>query len=326
MAGTFHAFCAKLLETHGAAVGVRSPLRILDDPRQREAVIAAIAGAGVALPAEERAQARLLRYVKEAISVRKRGAASPRPPAFRSPIPDDALERIADAYRQTLADKDALDYDDLLVRAVQLLREDRATAESMHRRLRFVFIDEFHDVSAEQYRLIQLLLPPRAPDRQLMAVADPDQSIFGWRGAHAAEALGRLRRDYRPARHILTRNHRSTPEIIAAADAVMADHRSTHRSAPASPSGFAVACWEFADEEEEAEDVARLIERGRAAGGYTYGDFAILYRSHARAASVEAALLARGIPVWRVQQGRFYDQPEVQEGLRYLDLTLALHD
>ncbi len=323
-AGTFHAYCADLLESHGAAVGVRRPLRIYDEPRQREALIAAIAASGIALPADERTQRQFIRDLRNAISARKRGAPwFPKSP-FRSQMSDDALDWIADAYDRLLGD--ALDYDDLILRAAELLRQDQATAESLHYRLRFVFIDEFHDVSAEQYDLIQLMLPPRAADRQLMAVADPDQSIYGWRGAHAIETLDRLRRDYRPAPHILTRNHRSTPEIVAAADAVMADHRDTRRSTAAGGSGFRVACFAFDGEDAEADAVARLVERARADGGYTFGDIALLYRSHARADRVEAALLEHGIPVWRLQQDRFYDQPEVQEGLRYLDLALALHD
>jgi DNA polymerase III epsilon subunit-like protein len=215
-----------------------------------------------------------------------------------------------------------LDFDDLISAAIRLLDEDEPTVTIVRNRWRFVFVDEFHDLSPEQYHLLGLLAPSRAPDRQVMSVADTQQAIYAFRGADAIRLLDRYTRDYRPQVHRLTVNYRSTEQIVRAAGRLMPKDGAL----VVNPPGQEVTCYGCKTAQEEAERVASWVDRARATGRYDYADIAILFRAHRRADLVEQTLLARGIPLRRVQQNRFFNDPAVREALRYLDLIAAMRD
>lgn len=324
-AGTFHAVCADLLREHGAAIGLRSAPRIVDERRQSDLLERAVHLAGFVLPEREFG---FLREVKQRISRRKCGGLDQAPRQAGDKLDDEIVGLVDRAYCDLLEEAGALDFDDLIVTAIRLLAEVQPTADAMHGRLRAVFVDEFHDVSPEQYELLRRLAPPRAPGRQVMAVADPDQAIFGFRGASAPRMLTQLRRDYRPVRHGLTTNFRSSESIVRAAQHLRAGRIPAEITVVPGTDGpgYLVACLQYPDEEREAEALAKLVERARATGAYGYGDIAILYTRHKRANAAEGALIRHRIPVWRVEPGRFFAEPEVQEALRYLELVATLHD
>ncbi|MEA2511359.1 MAG: ATP-dependent helicase UvrD/PcrA, partial [Thermomicrobiales bacterium] len=186
-------------------------------------------------------------------------------------------------------------------------------------------VDEFHDVSPEQYRLLRALIPPTVAGRQLLVVADPNQAIFGFRGADPAQMLHALRRDYRPVEYELAETHRSAGNIVRAAGRVIGANGGAGAGRPVLPDHHPIRVIRCVDDEDEARCLLALIGRARAAG-YRYDEIAVLYRPHKRADRAEAALLAGGVPIRRVRPGRFFDEPAVQEALRYLELIAALHD
>lgn len=318
--GTFHRVCARLLREHGGEIGWRSPLRVFDERQQ-----VAVMEAAVVEVLGRRIDGSDLRKVRFCVSRRKCGALPYEVAAVESPFSVDATRAIDEAYCAVLARAGALDFDDLIVEASRLLWDVADVAGKVHRRYRYVFVDEFHDVSPEQYRLLLALVPPRVPDRQLLAVADPNQAIFGFRGADAGAMLARLRRDYRPVQFDLIENHRSAGNIVRAAGRVIGSNGGAAAGTPVKPDHHPILAIGCADDEAEAKCLLGLIRRAGAAG-IGYDEMAVLYRQHRRADRAEAALLAGDVPIRRVRPGRFFDEPAVQEGLRYLDLVAALHD
>ncbi|MCC7022883.1 MAG: UvrD-helicase domain-containing protein, partial [Thermomicrobiales bacterium] len=157
-------------------------------------------------------------------------------------------------------------------------------------------------------------------------VGDPDQAIYGWRGGDVGRMLRQYRAEYRPQEFHLTTNFRSRAAIVAAADALLGDARATRPSRAAHAGGHRPGWCAQPDGAREAAAVAQLIRRAVASrGDADYGDFAVLYRTHVVGDMIEAALLREEIPVWRVQNQRFFDDPDAQESLRLLELAVGLH-
>ncbi len=325
-AGTFHAISADILEQHGAAIGVRWPFRIVDEVRAREFLLRAVAEVGYPLPQDDKARNRFLRELKSRIERRKREGRERAEPEAGHRLDADVVACIDDCYCRLLAAANAFDFDDLIAKAAQTLVEDQVSAEALRNRLSHLLIDEFHDISPEQYHLITHLAPPRWRC-QVCVVGDPDQSIYEWRGAHAGKMLARFRSDYRPAEFNLSVNFRSRAPIVSAADSLM---RGADRTRPSQPHrmGRVLPSWcEFPDQQAEASEVAATITRARQSGHFAgYGSFAVLYRTHDIANVVEAELLRAEIPVHRVQRERFFHDPDAQESLRYLELAFGMHE
>lgn len=327
--GTFHAAGVDILERWGASIGITHPLHIFDEERQKDALRQGIARAGFTRYLDDRQQKKFTDELKNRISRRKRrGHDEPDHQTGDDRIPDEVVARVHEAYRAVLAEAGALDFDDLISRAIAVLHADDHAAAHYQRRLRFVFIDEFHDISPEQFELVRLLAPARS-GVQVVAIADPDQAIYDWRGADVEAMLHAYRREYRPREYRLLQNFRSTPEIIAAANAVIGTNRTSPPTSALDQGNperrLPVDVVEFPNEEVEVEKLAQYIERA-VTSGYTYGDIAILSRTHGRSAMAAALLPQHNLPIARVEPGRFFSQQAVQEGLRYLELLLALRD
>ncbi len=336
-AATFHHFCARLLNEHGAAIGIRSPVRITDEPAQVALLERAAQQAGYRLGSSPPLS---LHAVRDYISRRKRLGLEPGAALDTSsaPAPNEALPILDECYCRLLREQDLLDFDDLIGQSIILLREDAETATIVRRRVRSLFIDEFHDVSADHYALIRELVPPHrstggrrgAPDDAptggiVMVVADPNQAIFGWRGAEPDEILPRFQRDYQPLRFTLSDNFRSTRTIVRAANHLRGAGPFPHLRSAVQEDGHPIFCMKFADTRSEAEGLARLIRRALNQGSYhTYDDIAVLSPVHKRADDAEEALLRHGIPIRRTRPGRFFDDPDAQEVLRHLDLIATL--
>nr|MBA2521433.1 UvrD-helicase domain-containing protein [Chloroflexia bacterium] len=328
--GTFHALGVEILERWGAVIGIGRPLRICAGSRQADLLIRAIALAGVTPHDDERDQRRFARELRHRISRRKRRGVDDDSRHGDERVPDGQMALIHDAYCRLLRDEEALDYDDLVTRAITVLETEEDAAAHYRARVRFVFIDEFHDISPEQYGLVRLLAPPRGLPVQLTAVADPDQAIYEWRDADVSTMLAVLRREYRPHELELTWNFRSAPPIIDAANAVIGGDRRTRPAVAVLPpdggAAPAVACVRSRDHLAEADRLADYIQRAVDSGRYRFGDIAVLSRTHARSRYAAERLPQQGIPIWRVEPERFMSQPEVQDALRYLELLIALRD
>ncbi|MBA3947670.1 MAG: UvrD-helicase domain-containing protein, partial [Herpetosiphonaceae bacterium] len=320
-AGTFHSICDRLLRDHGHTIGWEQPYTIYDTLQQE---------------AHLRHAAELLNYpvnsphdfknLRDCISSRKRQGIGAGEQRFTAPWDAPLVLGVDCCYRQLLADQHALDYDDLILKGVQLLQSDDETALLIRNRFRYLFVDEFHDVSPEQYELIRLLAPPHSRDQHVMTVADTNQSIYSFRDANAPEMIASYTRDYHPRRFRLEENYRSAGNLVRAAQSLITAGGATARTVVVHADHHPIDYCSCASDEAEAAHLARQIERARATGRYTYGDIAVLYRTHARANKAEEALLQHNIPLTRIQPNRFFDQPDVQAALRYLALIAALHD
>lgn len=320
-AGTFHAVCVDLLDAYGDRAGVPLPLRVADDHRQRTLLNRAAASAGVVLQGQGDDRSQALYRLQRDISAFRMS-----PPRPDGPPPKRDIVEIARWYEHWLRDAGLLDFDDLILLTLRALDQDPSQRPERLRQVRHLFVDEFHDVNPAQDRLLRTIAPPGG-EATVSVVADRDQAIFGWLGARLG-ALDGFERDYRPTSRELSVNYRSTARIVAAARSLMKGSGVTRpiTARPGADEGHEP--WEqgHPDCQGEAETVVKLVRRACEVGDYGHGDIAVLYRTHLRANAAERALLDAGIPVHRVQQGRFFSQDSVRDVLRLLDLALALRD
>jgi DNA helicase II / ATP-dependent DNA helicase PcrA len=230
------------------------------------------------------------------------------------------VARVYPIYQRRLRDQNAFDFDDLLVKPVELLQSHSELRERYAERFLFMLVDEYQDTNHAQFRLLELLASRHG---NLMVVGDEDQAIYGWRGADIRNILN-FESTYPGARLIrLERNYRSTGNILAAANAVIRHNRQrkektlrTDREA-----GDALLLVETADEGDEARWIAEEIEtRRREDLKLGYEGFAILYRTNAQSRALEDAFRRKGIPYQIVGGVRFYERREIQDVLAYLRL------
>jgi DNA helicase-2/ATP-dependent DNA helicase PcrA len=312
--GTFHAICSRILRRSGAPVGVDPRFTIYDTDDQRAMMREVIRTLDVddrqfppaaVLAAVGRAKNELVDHVAFA-----RRAETTR---------DEVLGKLYAAYQRRLDECHALDFDDLLVRTVQLLREHPAALAEYQGRFRHILVDEYQDTNHAQYLFLSLLAQAH---RNVCVVGDDDQAIYRWRGADVRNIL-EFERDYPDARVIkLEQNYRSTGHILAAAAAVIRHnpHRHTKALWTENGEGDPVVLYEAFDGYDEARYVGDLIRAHRTTGGQA-GEIAILYRTNAQSRQFEETFLRLGIPYQIVGGLRFYERAEVKDLLAYLRLA-----
>ena len=313
--GTFHSFCVKLLRERGHAIGLPARFAISDSSDQLSALKGAL---------------RELRVAETSIAP---GALQSQISLMKSRLvtPAEALKQaegrrellIARAYAkydENLRRTRCVDFDDLLVFAVRLLRESAVDKEALAARFRFVMVDEYQDTNTPQYELLRLIA---GAHRNLCVVGDDDQSIYGWRGADVKKILG-FANDFEGAVVVrLETNYRSTEPILEAANRVIAcnpaRHAKTLRSAlgPGEP----VVVKRVEDETAEADLAVREITDRMREGLSRPGDFAILFRAATQARAFEAALRAKQVPYRLIGGMSFFDRKEVRDVLAYLRLA-----
>jgi len=315
---TFHALGLDLLRAHAAAAGLLSQFTVVDQV-SRQALLAEMHAKIVDCTLS-------LTGASKAIAAAKAALVAPADAALE-------LTEIYAAYEKALASAGAVDFDDLVVRAVRLLESDQAALVSARRRCRHLLVDEYQDINAAQYRLVRLLAPAGS-STNLCAVGDPDQAIYGFRGSDPAY-FGRFANDYPGARTIaLSRNYRSVGSVVRLATAVIerAPQRAPRPLQPVSPCGNQVLRQVLADERAEADFIAAEIEAqvagtsflsmdaGRASEGnaLAFHQIAVLVRLSAQADVIEEALDRGGIPCHRLGDDAFAARPYVAEILAKL--------
>ena len=213
-------------------------------------------------------------------------------------LPPEEVEAAFAEYQATLARRHSLDLDDVLVRAAELFHDDAGFAERMRWRYRHLSVDEFQDVSPAQFFLIRALIGDRD---DLCAVGDPNQAIYGWNGADPT-LLGRLPQLVGGMEVVqLDENHRSTPQVVAAASAALGPSDTAPPRSVAADGPMPVVTDYDDDEAEAGAVVASLLER--SGDGAPWSDHAVLARTHDQLATVARALTGAGIP-YRIQPGR----------------------
>jgi DNA helicase II / ATP-dependent DNA helicase PcrA len=230
------------------------------------------------------------------------------------------VAQIYPAYQKALANQNAFDFDDLLVKPVELFTTQPQVLERYQERFAFILVDEYQDTNRAQFRFLELLA---ARHRNLMVVGDDDQSIYGWRGADLRNILDFEATFPGAAVVRLEQNYRSTGTILAAANSVI--RRNRHRKEKTlrteREEGPRLQLVETADERDEASWIVDEIETRRGADAtLPYRSFSILYRTNAQSRAMEEAFRRRGVPYQIVGGVRFYERREIQDVLAYLRL------
>ena len=309
---TFHSTCARILRRDIEKLGYSRSFVIYDDDDQQSALKEILKRLNIDdkfLPVRE---------LKAKISDAKNKLMSP-DEWFQQSERDFRCQRIHDVmveYETRLKANNALDFDDLLVKTLELLADHPPVLDSYRRRFRYVMVDEYQDTNYAQYTLIKLLTDE---SRNLCVVGDDDQSIYGWRGADIRNILD-FEKDYPDATVIkLEQNYRSTANILDAANQVIAHNtgRKEKRLWTKAGEGEQIRLYTAGDERDEGAWVADRIHQLNKQGE-SYGDMAILYRTNAQSRIVEDMLMRANIP-YKVFGGvRFYDRKEVRDVIAYL--------
>jgi DNA helicase-2/ATP-dependent DNA helicase PcrA len=310
--GTFHAVCSRILRIDGEQIGVPRTFTIYDDSDQIAAVKRALEDQGV----DPRRIAP--RAVLSAISKAKSELQGPR--EFAAIVADyfqEVTSRVFLRYTDILEQNGALDFDDILLKTVELFNERDDVLEKYADRYEYVHIDEFQDTNIAQYVLAKQWA---SRHRNICVVGDPDQSIYTWRSADIRNILN-FEHDFADARVvILDQNYRSTQTILDSAHSVIAlnKQRKEKNLWTENAAGGPVVVHESYDEEDEAIFVVHEIKRLADEEKLAYHDVAVMYRTNAQSRPIEEALVRRGIPYRLVGGTRFYERREVKDLLAYL--------
>jgi DNA helicase-2/ATP-dependent DNA helicase PcrA len=240
-------------------------------------------------------------------------------------LDDELSAELYTTYQRLLAEADALDFGDLLMLTVELFRSHPEVLGHYQRRWQYVLVDEYQDTNRVQYELVKMIA---AGHQNLCAVGDPDQSIYGWRGADIRNILD-FERDYEGATVVkLERNYRSTQPILSGASAVIKNNlgRKDKEMFTEREGGELITYFQAIDDREEAQYVVRQMLDASRGGGRPYGDFAILYRTNAQSRSFEEELLKYDVPYVVVGGVRFYDRAEIKDALCYMRLLVNPRD
>ncbi|OUO92928.1 UvrD-helicase domain-containing protein [Cloacibacillus sp. An23] len=241
-------------------------------------------------------------------------------PVSREPSISDRWRSLYDAYQNALKTQGALDFDDLMVLPLHILATDKDVLAHERERLDWVLVDEYQDVNMPQYLLLRCLVDG---GRKIMVVGDPDQSIYGWRGAEMSMILN-FERDFKGSKlTILDQNYRSTGNILDGANGVIRNNDDRHPKDlwTASERGCKIQVKRLSDNEDENEWIATCIEKLHDEG-YRYGEMAILYRINAMSAVMENSLLRHSIPHKIIRGVAFYERPEVKDAISMLRLAV----
>jgi DNA helicase-2/ATP-dependent DNA helicase PcrA len=312
---TFHSLSARLLRREGPSIGLPRDFVIYDSSDQ----ISLVRQAMKALDIDDK----LLppRAALSRISQAKNKMESPEQMrAAGWSLKNEQTAKVYEWYLRALKDAGELDFDDLLLKTVDLVETNVQAREYYARKFKHVFVDEYQDTNRPQYLLIKRLAEVH---RNLCVVGDPDQSIYGWRGADLRNILD-FERDFADARVVkLEQNYRSTQVILSAASAVIRQNRNrkdkqlwTERQG-----GSKILYVRSADEIEEADFITRTLRQ--SAGN---GLAAVLYRTNAQSRAIEDSLMREGVTYRIIGGVRFYERKEIKDALAYLRLIMNPHD
>ncbi len=318
---TFHSACLRMLRAHADVLGYERGFTIYD--------------AGDAETAVERIMKELNfdtkrlspRSVSAAISAAKNEMLSPET-YFDTFGDDPQRRRIAEvflAYAKRLRTANAMDFDDLLVNAVLMMRADARVLESYQMRFKYLLVDEFQDTNGVQNELVMMLA---AEHRNLCVVGDSDQSIYRFRAADVRNILQFEQRFPDAEVIVLEQNFRSTQTILDAANAVIAKNASRHPKNlfTEGAQGEKIRLYRAGDEYDEGRWVASELRRLRSEHGLSWNDLAVFYRTNAQSRVLEEEMLRANVPYRVVSGMRFYDRKEIKSALAYARLIVNPRD
>ncbi len=314
--GTFHSICARVLRVETDAIGFQRNWVIYDSADQLALLRSVVAEMG--LDEKRHSPSAMQHY----ISNQKNELRTPEL-ADRSSYINEVGARVYARYQDALHSNNAMDFDDLLMRTVMLLRERDDILRKYQLKWRYLLVDEFQDTNIAQYDLIRILVGQPEGRRNLFCVGDEDQSIFRFRGADYRN-VNLFRDSFPDARVILLeQNYRSTQAILNVANAVISNNRNRTPKELRTDNGkgVAVTVYEAYNESEEAAYVCDEIERLMPGLKMGPGDFAIMYRTNAQSRALEEAFVRRQIKYKLIGATRFYERREIKDALAFLRLV-----
>lgn len=311
---TFHSFCARFLRREIEAGGTYKSNFVIYDTADSQTVIKNCL---------KELNLDIKRYAPSAMAgtISRAKNKLQTPQDFADEATNDYEKHAAELYAlyaKKLRENNALDFDDLLLVTVDILKNNADVREKYQERFRYVLVDEYQDTNGAQYRITQLLA---AKYKNICVVGDADQSIYGWRGADIRNIMS-FERDYPNAKTIkLEQNYRSTKNILEAANAVI-EHNKNRRKKnlwTAGADGEKITLYNAETERDEARFVASCVMK-HARDGVPYGDMAVLYRTNAQSRVFEEMFMQNGIPYTIVGGLKFYDRKEIKDIMAYLRL------
>jgi len=318
--GTFHGICVRLLRMDGAAIDI-SPRFVIYDEDDRRGLIKQAMKQHSITDKDIKVAA-----VSSMISSAKNAMQGPEEFEAAATYPNQKIvASLYHSYEKRRKEAKALDFDDLLLEALRLLRDNKAVREKWRTHFEHILIDEYQDTNVVQYQLVKLLVND---SRNICVVGDDWQSIYSWRGADFTNILN-FEKDFVGAKVVkLEQNYRSTGNILDAAHKVISKNknRTDKKLWTAAGGGAPVQVQGTYDEAEEARVVVDRVSAQVAIGARDYGDFAVLYRTNAQSYTLERALLQQRIPYQLVGGVRFYDRKEVKDVLAYVKLLYQPFD
>jgi DNA helicase-2/ATP-dependent DNA helicase PcrA len=318
--GTFHSICVRLLRMDGHAIGIQRNFVIYDEDDRQSLVKQVMKQLSITDRDVKPSQ------VSSTISNAKNQLLTPDEYEATANYPfQKSVAKIYRLYESMRTQAGALDFDDLLIDGVRLLKDGEGIRDKWRSHFKHILIDEYQDTNAAQYQLVKLLVND---DKNICVVGDDWQSIYSWRGADFTNILN-FERDFPGAKVVkLEQNYRSTGNILDAAQNVISKNaqRSEKKLWTAEGAGAPVQVHGVYDEAEEARLVGERISTHVAMKARSYGDFAVLYRTNAQSYTLERAFLQLRVPYQLVGGVRFYDRKEIKDVVAYLRLLYQPND
>lgn len=316
--GTFHGLCYRLLRRHHQTAGLPETFHILDSDDQARMIKRIINDLGLNIEQWPVKQAQSFINSKKDEGLRPKHVHVPSYGPYRT------LLTVYQAYEDACRRSGVVDFAELLLRTLELLRDNEAILSHYRMRFRAILVDEFQDTNAVQYAWIRMLA---GEDTAVMAVGDDDQSIYGWRGAKV-ENIHQFSKDFNQVQVIrLEQNYRSTATILDAANALIDNNQSRMGKSlwTEDETGEKILLFSAFNELDEARFVSDQISKAMRSGTKA-DEIAVLYRSNAQSRVLEEALLRAGI-AYRIHGGlRYFERAEIKDALAYLRLLVNRHD
>lgn len=312
---TFHAMCVRMLREDADLLGYTGQFTIYDDDDSKRMVRDIMQALGI-----EQKQFPI-NMIRSKISSAKNAMIGPEDMLKSADSPND--KKAAQVYlelERRLRAANAMDFDDLLVRTLELLRTRPEVLDKYQERFRYISVDEYQDTNHVQYEIANLLA---AKYQNLMVVGDDDQSIYSWRGADITNILD-FEKDFKNCKTVkLEQNYRSTGHILSAANAVVRHNsqRKEKRLFTAEGDGEKIQAFQASDERDEGRWIAGEIEKLHSKGT-SYDDIAVFYRTNAQSRILEDMFLRAGVPYKIVGGTRFFDRAEIRDVMAYLKMIV----
>ena len=313
-AGTFHSVCLRILRKWGDRLGLREGFSIYDTDDKKRMIALCMKE----LQIDEKRLAP--KAIASAISISKDKLEHPDEMEItRDPRSRD-IRNVYELYQKKMMANNAVDFDDIIMMCVELLKDNPDILEYYQNKFRYVLVDEYQDTNYAQFVLTKLLADGR---RNIMVVGDDDQSIYRFRGATIENILN-FDTTYPDATVIkLEQNYRSTANILAAANAIIANNSDRHQKKLwcAKGDGEKITVKEAMDQNDEGRFIVDKVIRGIRTEGRKYSDFAVLYRVNALGRALQTAFTKSGVPFRVIGDMGFYDRKEVKDMIAYLSVV-----